>query len=122
MLGRVWHPGGVGELIYSAITSLDGYVADAQGKFDWGAPDEEVHRFVNDRVRPAGTHLYGRRMYEVLGRSRPAWSTSFSSSLRRSWSAEGFAGLPRGLRLELELVDGGHFSNGMTQLRYRIQR
>jgi dihydrofolate reductase len=56
----------VAKLIYSAITSLDGYVADAEGKFDWAEPDEEVHRFVNDLERPIGTHLYGRRMYEVM--------------------------------------------------------
>lgn len=54
------------KLIYSAITSLDGYVADRQGKFDWSAPDEEVHGFVNDLEREVGTYLYGRRMYEVL--------------------------------------------------------
>ncbi len=54
------------KLIYSAITSLDGYVSDQQGSFDWAAPDEEVHAFVNDLVRPIGTHLYGRRMYETL--------------------------------------------------------
>ncbi len=53
-------------LIYSAIASPDGYVEDEQGKFDWGAPDEEVHAFVNDLERPAGTHLYGRRMYETM--------------------------------------------------------
>ena len=54
------------KLIYSAITSLDGYVADEDGRFDWAAPDEEVHRFVNDLERPIGTYLYGRRMYEVM--------------------------------------------------------
>jgi dihydrofolate reductase len=54
------------KLIYSAIASLDGYVADEEGKFDWAAPDEEVHRFVNELERPVGTHLYGRRMYEVM--------------------------------------------------------
>jgi dihydrofolate reductase len=54
------------KLIYSAITSLDGYVADEHGNFDWGVPDEEVHRFVNDMERPIGTYLYGRRMYEVM--------------------------------------------------------
>jgi dihydrofolate reductase len=59
------------KLIYSAISSLDGYVADEHGNFDWGEPDEEVHRFVNDLARPAGTYLYGRRMYEVLS----AWET-----------------------------------------------
>jgi dihydrofolate reductase len=53
-------------LIYSAIASLDGYVEDEQGKFDWVAPDEEVHAFVNDLERPVGTHLYGRRMYETM--------------------------------------------------------
>lgn len=53
-------------LIYAAITSLDGYVADDAGSFDWAAPDEEVHAFVNDLERAVGTHLYGRRMYEVM--------------------------------------------------------
>jgi dihydrofolate reductase len=54
------------KLIYSAITSLDGYVADQDGNFDWAEPDEEVHRFVNDLERPVGTYLYGRRMYDVM--------------------------------------------------------
>src|SRR5438552_12029607 len=54
------------KLIYSAIMSLDGYIADEDGNFDWAAPDEEVHAFVNDLERPVGTYLYGRRMYEVM--------------------------------------------------------
>jgi dihydrofolate reductase len=54
------------KLIYSAITSLDGYVEDKDGKFDWAAPDDEVHAFVNDLERPIGTYLYGRRMYETM--------------------------------------------------------
>jgi dihydrofolate reductase len=54
------------KLIYSAIASLDGYVEDGQGRFDWAAPDEEVHAFANDLERPVGTHLYGRRMYETM--------------------------------------------------------
>ena len=53
-------------LIYSAITSLDGYVADEDGNFEWAAPDAEVHSFVNELERPIGTYLYGRRMYEVM--------------------------------------------------------
>jgi dihydrofolate reductase len=53
-------------LIYSAIASLDGYVADEDGKFDWAQPDEEVHTVINDLARPVGTYLLGRRMYEVL--------------------------------------------------------
>jgi dihydrofolate reductase len=58
-------------LIYSAIASLDGYVADERGNFDWAAPDEEVHAFVNDLERPVGTYLLGRRMYDVMS----AWET-----------------------------------------------
>ena len=58
-------------LIYSAMTSLDGYVADEDGNFDWAAPDEEVHTFINDLERPVGTYLYGRRMYEVMA----VWET-----------------------------------------------
>jgi len=54
------------KLIYSAIMSLDGYIADEDGNFDWAAPDEEVHAFVNDLERPIGTYLYGRRMYDVM--------------------------------------------------------
>lgn len=56
----------MGKLIYSAIASLDGYVEDAEGRFDWAQPDEELHRFVNELGRPIGTHLYGRRMYETM--------------------------------------------------------
>src|SRR4051812_10605792 len=54
------------KLVYSAIASLDGYIADEDGNFDWSAPDEEVHEFVNDLERPVGTYLYGRRMYETM--------------------------------------------------------
>jgi dihydrofolate reductase len=54
------------KLIYSAIASLDGYVADEEGNFDWAAPDDEVHSFINELERPIGGYLYGRRMYEVM--------------------------------------------------------
>jgi dihydrofolate reductase len=54
------------KLIYSAITSLDGYVADRDGNFDWAMPDEEVHAFVNELERTVGTYLYGRGMYDVM--------------------------------------------------------
>jgi dihydrofolate reductase len=53
-------------LIYAAIASLDGYVEDEGGRFDWAMPDEEVHAFVNELERPIGTYLYGRRMYETM--------------------------------------------------------
>jgi dihydrofolate reductase len=59
------------KLIYSAITSLDLYVSDRNGNFDWAMPDEEVHAFVNDLERPIGTYLYGRRMYETMA----GWET-----------------------------------------------
>jgi dihydrofolate reductase len=65
----------VAKLLYSAIASLDGYVADEDGRFDWAEPDEEVHRFANDLERPVGTHLYGRRMYEVMA----FWETAGSA-------------------------------------------
>ncbi len=59
------------KLIYLTLMSLDGYIEDEEGKFDWAEPDEEVHAFVNELARPVGTYLYGRRMYEVM----IAWET-----------------------------------------------
>lgn len=59
------------KLIYSVLMSLDGDNADKNGKFDWAEPDEEVHSFVNELGRPVGTHLYGRRMYELMPFGRP---------------------------------------------------
>jgi dihydrofolate reductase len=63
------------KLIYSAITSLDGYTEDEAGNFDWAAPDEDLHAFVNELERPVGTYLYGRRMYETMA----AWETMGTS-------------------------------------------
>ncbi|MDB6009289.1 MAG: bifunctional deaminase-reductase domain protein [Gammaproteobacteria bacterium] len=68
------------KLIYSSIASLDGYVADEGGNFDWAAPDEEVHAFVNDVERPIGTYLYGRRMYDVM----LAWENAHTFADQRS--------------------------------------
>jgi dihydrofolate reductase len=59
------------QLIYVANTSLDGFIEDRSGNFDWTEPDEEVHAFINDLVRPVGTYLYGRRMYETMS----VWET-----------------------------------------------
>jgi dihydrofolate reductase len=61
----------MGQLIYSGIASLDGYVADRDGNFSWSEPDEEVHTFVNDLERGVGTYLFGRRMYQVMS----VWET-----------------------------------------------
>ena len=79
------------KLIYSAIASLDGYVADEEGKFDWSAPDEEVHSFVNELERPIGTYLLGRRMYEVLAYWETADAiadlTPFAHEFAEIWQA-----------------------------------
>ncbi|BCT75190.1 deaminase [Sinomonas cyclohexanicum] len=56
----------MGRLVYMNLASLDGYIADRAGNFDWAAPDEDVHAAVNDLLRPVGTYLYGRRVYEVM--------------------------------------------------------
>lgn len=56
----------MGRLIYAGIGSLDGYIADPDGNFDWSAPDEEVHAYINDRDRAVTAELYGRRLYEVM--------------------------------------------------------
>ncbi len=79
------------KLLYSAITSLDGYVADDEGSFDWAAPDAVIHTFVNDLERQIGTYLYGRRMYEVMrywetaptGEDQPAYLADYA----RIWQA-----------------------------------
>ena len=77
----------MGKLIYAANVSLDGYVADEDGTFDWSAPDPEVHEFVNDLERPIGTYLYGRRMYEVMrywetGPSEPPYIRDYTEIWR----------------------------------------
>ena len=59
------------KLVYTAITSLDGFIEDEHGRFDWAMPDAEVHAFVNDLEADVGTHLYGRRMYETMA----VWQT-----------------------------------------------
>ena len=72
------------QLIYFTIASLDGYIEDEDGKFDWAEPTEEVHAFVNDLMRPVGTYLYGRRMYETM----TVWETDPSFASGRSVEAD----------------------------------
>ena len=183
-------------LIYSAIASLDGYIEDPQGRFEWGEPDEEVFRYLNQLERPIGTYLYGRRMYETLSywessptgenvpeyvrdwaqiwrqaekvvysRTLEAFSTA-RTRIERSFDAEaisilkatvngdmsiggadlagqaiqaglvdefqlfavpvivggGKPWLPRGTRLDLDLLDSHPFANGFVFLRYRTAR
>ena len=78
------------KLVYAAIASLDGYVEDSSGSFEWAAPDDEVHAFVDDLERPIGTYLYGRRMYETMvfwetvstGGDQPAVTRDFAEIWR----------------------------------------
>jgi dihydrofolate reductase len=80
----------MGKLIYSAIASLDGYVEDEHGRFDWAAPDEEVHAFVNELERPVGMYLYGRRMYETMvywETAEPAQRSPASRDYAEIWQA-----------------------------------
>jgi dihydrofolate reductase len=183
------------QLIYSAITSLDGYIEDEKGEFDWSAPDAEVHAFINDLERPMGTHLYGRRLYETMavwqtygdgpeaepeetdfaqvwrGLDKVVYSTTLDAvstprtRLERTFDPEavrrlketadrdigiggaelaqhafraglvdevhlfvgpvvvggGKPALPRGFRLDLELVDERRFGNGVVHLDYRTR-
>ncbi|HEV7171342.1 dihydrofolate reductase family protein [Pedococcus sp.] len=100
-------------LVYSAIASLDGFVVDAQGRFDWAAPSDSVHRFVNDRERTVGTYLYGRRMYEVMS----YWASPDSESDRSPVSAE--------YRSIWQLADKVVYSRTLTQAatpRTRLER
>ncbi len=90
MLPMSWSAGAgqtfMARLLYSGITSLDGYIADASGSFAWAEPDEEVHAYVNDAHRTVGTHLYGRRLYEVM----VAWenvSTTEGPAVMRDFAA-----------------------------------
>jgi dihydrofolate reductase len=79
------------KLLYVMNVSLDGYIADEDGKFDWGAPDEEYYSFINDLVRPVGTYLYGRRLYELMA----VWETD-PAAAAQSPAAGAFAALWQG--------------------------
>jgi dihydrofolate reductase len=74
------------KLIYSMLSSLDGYVADEDGNFDWAAPDEAVHRFVNEIERPIGTYLYGRKMYDVMAYWQGAEPLAHESAFIRDYA------------------------------------
>ncbi|KYH43754.1 dihydrofolate reductase family protein [Branchiibius sp. NY16-3462-2] len=185
----------MGALIYAANVSLDGFLEDATGAFDWSVPDEAVHAFWNDHERRIGTSLYGRRMYETMrvweedewlvdepevvreyadiwrDTDKIVYSTSLTEAstarttlehrfdpeaVRRlkdfsdvdvsiggaTIAAEAFRhglvdecvlllcpvtvgggkpALPRDLRLDLELLEQGHFDNGVVSVRYAVR-
>lgn len=95
------------KLIYSTIASLDGYVADENGNFDWAAPDEEVHAFVNDLERPVGKALKAGLVDELRFLVVPAVVGGGTRSL------------PDDVRLDLQLLDERRFGNGAVYLHYR---
>ncbi|MEZ4502459.1 MAG: dihydrofolate reductase family protein [Dehalococcoidia bacterium] len=102
----------MGRLVYTAIASLDGYIADAEGRFDWSAPDEEVHAALNDLERGTGTMLLGRRMYEVL----VAWETMPTAD--EPPVIEDFARIWR----DADKVVYSTLLEGVTSARTRIER
>ncbi len=76
----------MGKLTYGMITSLDGYVADEAGGFDWAEPDEELHTYLNARTAPVGTHLYGRRMHETMSYWETAHLIPDAPDFVREWT------------------------------------
>jgi dihydrofolate reductase len=100
-------------LIYSILQSLDGYIADAAGAFDWAAPDEAVHGFINDLMRPVGTHLYGRRMYEVLAAWEQVDPINDESQVMRDFAASWQAA---------EKIVYSRTLNSVSSARTRIER
>ncbi len=134
-------------LVYSVITSLDGYVADGNGRFDWAAPGADVHRAVNELEAQVGTYLYGRRMYEVMavwqdlpgleqasaveqdyaGIWKSADKIVYSTTLEsvptpRTTLGGGTSCWPSGCRLELDLRSERRFADGTVHLHYRRRR
>ncbi len=98
------------KLIYSAIASLDGYIADQDGNFDWAAPDEEVHRFVNEQEETVGTYLYGRRTYETMA----VWESE-PAVAEQSPDSAGFAAM-------WQAADKVVFSSTLAQVHTRRTR
>lgn len=110
----------MGKLIYSMLTSLDGYTSDARGEFDWAVPDAETHRFINDRTRSVSTYLYGRRMYETMAYWETAHLEPDQPYLTSVAVGGGTRFLPDGLRLDLDLLEERRLGGGISFLRYRV--
>jgi dihydrofolate reductase len=101
------------KLIYSAITSLDGYVEDVHGRFGWAKPDAEVHAFVNELERPIGTYLYGRRMYETM-----VWWETIDTGPAQDAQARDYAELWRAA----DKIVYSRTLDGVSSARTRIER
>ena len=119
------------KLIYVTNVSLDGFIEDEHGSFGWTEPDDQQFAFVTDLVRPIGTYIYGRRLYETMAVWETDPSMAAPSELRadfaRVWLFIGPAILGRGkpsfpneLRAKLELLDERRFDNGVVYVRHRI--
>ncbi|MDV6275011.1 dihydrofolate reductase family protein [Rhodococcus erythropolis] len=101
-------------LIYSAICSVDGYVADRDGNFDWAVPDAQVHSFVNELERGVGTYLLGRRMYETM----IPWETMAAEDLERS-SVPGGSSVPDEFAgIEAATVEFAQIWRGIDKIVY----
>ncbi|MEU1588089.1 dihydrofolate reductase family protein [Micromonospora sp. NPDC005710] len=72
------------KLIYVTNVSLDGYIEDEHGRFDWTPPEDDYFAFVTDLVRPMGTYLYGRRLYESMS----VWETDPTLAERSKLTAD----------------------------------
>ncbi len=103
----------MGRLIYSVIGSLDGYMADADGAFDWAVPDEEVLAAVNEQVRSVGTYLYGRRIYDLM----TVWETDPAAAGQSAESAR-FADLWQAADKIVYSTTLDRVSTRRTQLRH----
>jgi dihydrofolate reductase len=108
-----WWDGPMAKLIYSPIASLDGYVEDEAGNFEWAAPDAEVHAFVNDLVRPIGTYLYGRRMYETMVFWETAPTGADQSPVALDWT---------GIWRAADKIVYSRTLEGVSSARTRIER
>ena len=105
----------MGRLVYASIGSLDGFIADEQGSFDWSAPDDEVHAYLNDRDRGVTLELYGRRLDEVM----KVWESYYASPII---VGRGKPCLPEDLRLDLTLLEVHRFGCGVVHLAYQAAR
>jgi dihydrofolate reductase len=120
----------VAKLIYAAIASLDGCIADDTGKFDRAVASDEVHAFINDLERPVGTCLYGRRMYDTMMGSKHVETFEDQRAgldecrlfLAPIIIGAGTRALPDGVRQDLEQLEERSFASGFAYLRYRLDR
>lgn len=101
-------------LIYSAICSIDGYVADEQGNFDWAVPDAQVHSFVNELERGVGTYLLGRRMYETM----IPWETTAHEDLQGTSASVGSSVPDEFAGIESATVEFAQIWGGIDKIVY----